>query len=124
MKQIFILISILVVVEFEVPAGKKIKEKTIFYSVNSPVCLVGEKITYILNYSNVNAKIEGDNITLFNGKSSFNCGNYSFPPDQNQQNRCIGKSSPCLLSTYFAVLTTDWNDGMLDLEDWGNGELG
>jgi hypothetical protein len=60
--------------EFEVPAGKKIKEKTIFYSVSAPVCLVGEKITYILNYNNVNARIEGDNITLFKGKSSYNYG--------------------------------------------------
>ncbi|MGD2091077.1 MAG: hypothetical protein PVH61_33185 [Candidatus Aminicenantes bacterium] len=71
-----------ILAEFEVPAGKKIKEKTIFYSVNSPACLVGEKITYILDYSNVNAKIEGDNITLFNGKSSFNYG-MGISPDRN-----------------------------------------
>lgn len=63
-----------IIAEFEVPAGKKIKEKTTFYYVISPVLLVAEKITYILNYSNVNAKIEGDNITLFNGKSSYNYG--------------------------------------------------
>jgi hypothetical protein len=63
-----------IIAEFGVPTGKKIKEKTIFYSISSPVCLVGEKITYILNYSNVNARIEGENISLFKGKSSYNYG--------------------------------------------------
>jgi len=71
-----------ILAEFEVPSGEKIKEKTIFYSVSSPVCLVGEKATYILNYSNVNAKIEGDNITLFKGKSSYNYG-IGVSPDRN-----------------------------------------
>jgi hypothetical protein len=63
-----------ILAEFDVPSGKKISEKIIFYSVNSPVLLVGEKITYILNYGNVNARVEGDNITLFKGMSSFNYG--------------------------------------------------
>lgn len=71
-----------IIAEFEVPAGKKIKENTSFYYVISPVILVGEKITYILNYSNVNAKIEGDNITLFNGESSYNYG-IGISPDRN-----------------------------------------
>ncbi len=65
-------VSILAV--FDVPSGKKISEKIIFYSVSSPVFLVGEKITYILDYSNVNARIEGDNITLFKSMSSYNYG--------------------------------------------------
>jgi len=63
-----------ILAEFEVPTGKKISEKTVFYSTSSPQILVGEKKTYIIGYSNVNAEIEGDNITLFNGKSSFNYG--------------------------------------------------
>lgn len=63
-----------ILAEYEVPSGKKISEKTIFYSTSSPLILVGEKKTYIIGYSNVNAVIEGDNITLFNGKSSYNYG--------------------------------------------------
>ncbi|MCP5049265.1 MAG: hypothetical protein GY940_18995 [bacterium] len=60
--------------EFTVPSGKKLSEKTIFYSAGSPVILVGGKKTLIIDYSNVNAKIEGDKITLFKAESSFNYG--------------------------------------------------
>ena len=63
-----------ILAEFEVPSGKKISEKTIFYSASSPLVVVGEKRTYIITYSNVNANIEGDKITLFNSKSSYNYG--------------------------------------------------
>jgi hypothetical protein len=63
-----------IISEFEVPSGKKISEKTVFYSVNSPHILVGEQKTIILDYSNINAVIEGDSIKLFKGKSSFNYG--------------------------------------------------
>ncbi|NIM15041.1 MAG: hypothetical protein GTO45_24020 [Candidatus Aminicenantes bacterium] len=63
-----------ILAEFDVPSGKKISEKIIFYSAGSPVFLVGEKITYLLDYSNVNARIEGGNITLFKGMSSYNYG--------------------------------------------------
>ncbi|MCK4766450.1 MAG: hypothetical protein KAW12_29915 [Candidatus Aminicenantes bacterium] len=63
-----------ILAEFEVPSGKKISEKTIFYSTSSPVILVDKKMTYILGYSNVNAKIAGGKITLFKSKSSYNYG--------------------------------------------------
>ncbi len=63
-----------VLAEFEVPSGKKISEKTIFYSANSPIIIVTDKRTLIINYGNVNANIEGDAITLFRGESSYNYG--------------------------------------------------
>lgn len=63
-----------ILTEFEVPSGKKISEKTIFYSISSPLVVVGEKRTDIFGYTNVNATIEGDKITLFKGKSSYNYG--------------------------------------------------
>lgn len=63
-----------IIAEFKVPTGEKISEKTIFYWVNTPVILVGEKTIDILGYLNVNARIDGDNITLFKGKSSYNYG--------------------------------------------------
>jgi hypothetical protein len=63
-----------ILAEFEVPSGKKISEKTIFYSAGSPLMVVGEKRTYIITYNNVNANIEGDKITLFKSKSSYNYG--------------------------------------------------
>ena len=63
-----------VLAEFEVPSGKKISAKTIFFTASSPLILVSAKRTDIINYSNVNASIEGDSITLFKGKSSYNYG--------------------------------------------------
>lgn len=69
-----------ILAEFEVPSGKKISEKTIFYSTGTSLLVVGEKRTDIFTYSNVNATIEGDAITLFKSKSSYNYG-WGLSPD-------------------------------------------
>lgn len=64
-----------ILAEYDVASGKKLKEKTIFYSPgSSAMVLVTKTNTYIMNYSNVNADIKGDAITLFQSKSSYNYG--------------------------------------------------
>jgi glutamine cyclotransferase len=63
-----------ILAEFDVPSGKKISEKTVFYSVSAPKILVAKKVTYIFTYQDINAKIVGDDITLFKGQSSYNYG--------------------------------------------------
>jgi WD40 repeat protein len=63
-----------ILAEFEIPSGKKISEKTIFYAAGKPVILVGEKTISIIDYSNVNANIKGEQISIFKGKSSYNYG--------------------------------------------------
>jgi WD40 repeat protein len=63
-----------ILAEYSVPSGKQLSLKTIFYSASSPLILVGKRKTLIIDYSNVNADIEGDNISLFKGESSFNYG--------------------------------------------------
>lgn len=60
--------------EFELPSGKKIQEKIIFYTDSRPSMIVREEATYLIAYSNVNAKITNDQITLFKAKSSYNYG--------------------------------------------------
>jgi len=61
-----------IIAEFAVPSGKKLSEKTIFYSSGYPLALVSEKRTLFIDYSNVNIIVEGDKITVFQGKSSYN----------------------------------------------------
>jgi WD40 repeat protein len=63
-----------ILAEYAVPSGKQLSMKTIFYSSNSAAILVGKKKTLIINYANVNASIEGDNISLFRAISSYNYG--------------------------------------------------
>lgn len=63
-----------IIAEFEAPSGKKISEKTVFFSSSNCVTLVTGKKTLFLNYSNVNAAVAGDKITLFKSVSSFNYG--------------------------------------------------
>jgi WD40 repeat protein len=72
-----------ILAEFEVPSWKKLSEKTIFYTAGSPVTLVGKNKTLIIDYSNVNAKIEGGKISLFKAESSFNYG-IGISPDRKK----------------------------------------
>jgi hypothetical protein len=61
-----------IMAEFAVPSGKKISEKTIFFSAGYPMTLVGEKNILIVDYSNINIIITGDKVDVFQGKSSYN----------------------------------------------------
>lgn len=64
-----------ILAEYDVASGKKLKEKTIFYTAGSSTqILVTRTNTYILSYSNINANIKGDTISLFKSKSSYNYG--------------------------------------------------
>ncbi|MCP5103581.1 MAG: hypothetical protein GY950_09390, partial [bacterium] len=63
-----------ILAEFAVPSGKKISQKTIFFSSGTPTILVGNKTIDLISYSNVNARIVGNKITLYKGKSSYNYG--------------------------------------------------
>ena len=64
-----------IICEYELPACKQTRQDTIWYYPRFPATiLVTPQETLILAYNNVNAKLVGKEITLFQAASSYNYG--------------------------------------------------
>ena len=64
-----------VIAEYEVPSMNKISEHTMFYTPRNPKAVVYQNgVCVVITYDNVNARITGGQVTLFQSESSYNYG--------------------------------------------------